>query len=173
MGGGMQMFSHGVMTALFFAVVGMVYDRAHTRQIPELSGMVKVMPWVAVAFIVGGFVSMGMPGFSGFTAEFPIFLGLWKAGAKAGMEYYRVIAMLSVTGIVITAAYVLRIVQKVFFGEYDPEQWHDMRPINALDKVALIILVSILIIVGVYPQIMAPLIESAVKPLVTILGGGG
>jgi len=169
-GGGMQMFSHGVMTALFFAVVGMVYDRTHTRQIPELSGIAKALPWTAVAFIVGGFVSMGMPGFSGFTAEFPIFLGLWKAGAKVGMEYYRIIAILSVTGIAITAAYVLRIVQKVFFGKYDAEQWHDMRPITALDKVALVILVSILIIVGVYPQIMAPLIESAVKHL-AVLGG--
>ncbi len=170
-GGGMQMFSHGVMTALFFAVVGMVYDRAHTRQIPELSGMAKPLPWVAVAFIVGGLVSMGMPGFSGFTAELPIFMGVWKAGETVAW-YYRVIAILSATGIVITAAYVLRIVQRVFFGEYEPEKWHDMRPITALDKVALVILASILIIVGVYPQIMAPLIESAVTPLISALGGG-
>ncbi len=74
-GAGLQMFSHGVMTALFFAVVGMVYDRAHTREIPKLGGFSKVMPLVAVAFIIGGLVSMGMPGFSGFVAEFPIFLG--------------------------------------------------------------------------------------------------
>ena len=70
-GAGVQMFSHGVMTALFFAVVGMVYDRAHTRQIPELGGMAKIMPWPAVGFIIGSLVSMGMPGFSGFIAEFP------------------------------------------------------------------------------------------------------
>jgi NADH-quinone oxidoreductase subunit M len=68
-GASLQMFSHGVMTALFFAVVGMVYDRAHTRNIPDLGGFVKKMPWAAVAFIIGGFVSMGMPGFSGFVAE--------------------------------------------------------------------------------------------------------
>jgi NADH-quinone oxidoreductase subunit M len=171
-GGGMQMFSHGVMTALFFAVVGMVYDRAHTRQIPELSGMAKVLPWPAVAFIVGGLVSMGMPGFSGFTAELPIFMGVWKAGQTIA-PYYRIIAIISATGIVITAAYVFRIVQKVFFGEYDAEKWHDMRPITALDKVALIILTGILILVGVYPQIMAPLIESAVKPLIYTLTMGG
>ena len=76
-GAGLQMFSHGVMTALFFACVGMVYDRAHTRDIPSLGGFVKKMPWVAVAFIIGGLVSMGMPGLSGFVAEFPIFVGLW------------------------------------------------------------------------------------------------
>ncbi len=170
-GGGMQMFSHGIMTALFFAVVGIVYDRAHTRQIPELGGMAKVLPWAAVAFIAGGLVSMGMPGFSGFTAELPIFMGVWQAGETVA-PYYRVIAMLSATGIVITAAYVLRIVQKVFFGEYEAERWHEMRPSTATDKIALVLLVSILILVGVYPQIMAPLIRSAVTPLVNTLAGG-
>jgi NADH-quinone oxidoreductase subunit M len=71
----MQMFSHGVMTALFFAVVGMVYDQAHTRRSPELGGFAEGHAVVAVAFIIGGLVSMGMPGFSGFVAEFPIFMG--------------------------------------------------------------------------------------------------
>ena len=74
----MQMVSHGLMTALFFAVVGMIYDRAHTRQINELGGFSKLMPWVTVAFIIGGLVSMGMPGLSGFAAEFPIFMGVWQ-----------------------------------------------------------------------------------------------
>src|SRR5687768_16001981 len=72
-GAGLQMFSHGIMTALFFAAVGMVYDRAHTREIAKLGGMSKPLPWVAIGFIIGGLVSMGMPGFSGFVAEFPIF----------------------------------------------------------------------------------------------------
>ena len=71
------MFSHGVMTALFFAITGMIYDRSHTRQIPELGGMMKVMPFAGIGFIIGGLVSMGMPGFSGFVAEFPIFMGVW------------------------------------------------------------------------------------------------
>jgi NADH-quinone oxidoreductase subunit M len=74
-GAGVQMFSHGIMTALFFAVTGMIYDRAHTRQISELGGMAKIMPFAAVGFIIGGLVSMGMPTFSGFVAEFPIFMG--------------------------------------------------------------------------------------------------
>ncbi len=74
LGAGLQMFSHGVMTALFFAVVGMVYDRAHTRHIPELGGLVQKMPLAALGFIVAGLVSMGMPAFSGFVAEFPIFM---------------------------------------------------------------------------------------------------
>ena len=76
-GASLQMVSHGLKTALFFAVVGMIYDQSHTRQIPELGGMMKVMPLAGVAFIIGGLVSMGMPGFSGFIAEFPIFMGAW------------------------------------------------------------------------------------------------
>ncbi len=78
------MFSHGVMTALFFAVTGMIYDRSHTRQIPELGGMSKIMPFATVGFIIGGLVSMGMPGFSGFVAEFPIFMGVWGRPVAGG-----------------------------------------------------------------------------------------
>lgn len=170
-GGGMQMFSHGVMTALMFAIVGMIYDRAHTRQIPELSGIVKVLPLPTLGFIIGSLVSMGMPGFSGFTAELPIFLGVWKAGEA--FPQYRVIAIISILGVVITAAYLLCIVQKVFFGEYEAEKWHDMRPISVLDKVAIVFLASILILVGVYPQIIAPLISSAVEPIIHTLTMGG
>ncbi|MRR29294.1 NADH-quinone oxidoreductase subunit M, partial [bacterium] len=77
-GAGLQMFSHGVMTALFFAVVGMVYDRAHTRNIKELGGLARFMPMAMVGFVVGGLVSMGMPGFFGFIAEVPIYIGAWK-----------------------------------------------------------------------------------------------
>ena len=80
-GAGIQMVSHGIMTALFFSVVGMIYDRAHTRNMDDLSGISKVLPWTAVAFIIGGLVSMGMPGLSGFIAEFPIFLGVWRGGS--------------------------------------------------------------------------------------------
>ena len=72
LGAGIQMFSHGVMTALFFAVTGMIYDRAHTRQMPELGGMSNAMPFAAIGFIIGGLVSMGMPGFSGFIAEYQV-----------------------------------------------------------------------------------------------------
>src|SRR5690606_22304055 len=116
-GAGLQMFSHGAMTALFFGCVGMVYDRAHTRDIPSLGGFVKKMPWVAVAFIVGGLTSMGMPGLSGFIAEFPIFQGMWAASEHIQLQigsftlsnYYSVLVVFSALGIVITAAYVLRV----------------------------------------------------------------
>ncbi len=162
-GAGLQMFSHGVMTALFFAVVGMVYDRAHTRDIPKLGGFSKVMPLVAVAFIVGGLVSMGMPGFSGFIAEFPIFMGLWQRQP--------IVALIAALGIVITAAYIMRVVGRVFFGKMPEEFIGHIPPVTVLDKVALVILSGILILVGVYPAVMAPLVESGVEAVLTLVGG--
>ena len=182
-GAGLQMFSHGVMTALFFACVGMIYDRAHTRQMPELGGMAKKMPWVAVAFIIGGFTSMGMPGLSGFVAELPIFLGIWKAKALdvVGLPYwlaslaqqpwfFPLIAVISAVSIVVTAAYVLRAVQRVFFGDLPAEFEHHVGDVTVLDKTALVILAGLMIVIGVYPAIIAPLISSAVRPVLALLG---
>jgi NADH-quinone oxidoreductase subunit M len=173
----MQMFSHGVMTALFFAVVGMVYDRAHTRDIPSLGGFAKYMPEVAIAFIIGGLVSMGMPGLSGFVAELQIFMGLWRAGNNPAMQaiapWYPYIAIISSLGIILTAAYVLRVVQQVFFGPFDEHKWHDLRPITALDRVSLVILCGVLIVSGLYPQWLMNMIQTGVVPVVTRLVGGG
>jgi len=163
LGAGVQMFSHGVMTALFFAVVGMVYDQAHTREIPNLGGFRKVMPLVAGAFVVGGLVSMGMPGFSGFVAEFPIFMGLWKS--------YPWIAIAAAISIVVTASYIIRIIGNVFFGKLPDEFEGHVRDVNVLDKVALVFLSLVLVIVGVYPSIMVPLVESGVTNILRLLGG--
>jgi NADH-quinone oxidoreductase subunit M len=162
-GAGIQMFSHGVMTALFFAVVGMVYDRAHTREIPKLGGMMKLMPLVGVAFIIGGLVSMGMPGFSGFIAEFPIFMGLWQVQP--------ILAIIAAVSIVITASYIMRVITKVFFGKLPEEFEGQITPINNFDRVALIVLAGILVLVGVYPTIMAPLVESGAQNILALLGG--
>jgi len=169
------MVSHGIMTALFFAVVGMVYDRAHTRNMDELGGMMKVLPWALVAFVVGSLVSMGMPGLSGFVAEFPIFLGVWNGGTMnltetvSGLnpaDYYPIIAILASLGIVITAAYVIRAIGRVFMGNYDSQKWHDMRPLLTLDKIALVGFVVILVVIGLFPSVIAPIVESGVSPVV-------
>lgn len=162
-GAGVQMFSHGIMTALFFAVVGMVYDQAHTREIPKLGGFVKAMPWVAVAFIIGGLVSMGMPGFSGFIAEFPIFMGLWR--------YQPWIAILAAISIVITASYIIRVTGRVFFGKIPQEFRDHAKDVTVLDKVALVILCAILIAIGVFPRLMVPLVESGANNILRLLGG--
>ena len=179
-GAGIQMFSHGAMTALFFGCVGMVYDRAHTRDIPSLGGFMKVMPWVGIAFIIGGLTSMGMPGLSGFIAEFPIFQGMWAASEQISLQigsfelsnYYSVIVILSALGIVVTAAYVLRVAGQVFFGEFDAEKFDDVGNIETTDRIILILLGAPLIILGLYPPIMAPMIESGIRPVIALLGGG-
>ncbi|MBL8154094.1 MAG: NADH-quinone oxidoreductase subunit M [Anaerolineae bacterium] len=178
-GAGLQMFSHGAMTALFFGCVGMVYDRAHTRDIPSLGGFVKRMPWVAVAFIVGGLTSMGMPGLSGFVAEFPIFTGMWQASQEISLQiggfnltnYYSIIVILSALAIVITAAYVLRVTGQVFFGDFDEKRYHDVGDIAVTDRIILILLGTPLLILGVYPALMAPMIEAGLRPILAILGG--
>ena len=180
-GAGLQMFSHGAMTALFFGCVGMVYDRAHTRDIPSLGGFVKRMPWVAIAFIVGGLTSMGMPGLSGFIAEFPIFQGMWEASDSIGLQlggfsvsnYYSIIVVLAVLGIVITAAYVLRVTSQVFFGEFNAERYQDVGDITVTDRAVLLLLGLPLIALGIAPSIMAPMIETGVRPVIAILTGGG
>ncbi|MDW8170994.1 MAG: NADH-quinone oxidoreductase subunit M [Anaerolineae bacterium] len=178
-GAGLQMFSHGAMTALFFGCVGMVYDRAHTRDIPSLGGFVKKMPWVAIAFVVGGLTSMGMPGFSGFIAEFPIFQGLWMAsdavtlriGSFTLSNYYSIIVIFAALGIVVTAAYVLRVTGQVFFGEFDAQKYADVGDIAITDRIILILLGAPLLILGLYPPIMAPMIAEGLKPVIMLLGG--
>ncbi|HNA54051.1 MAG TPA: NADH-quinone oxidoreductase subunit M [Anaerolineales bacterium] len=162
-GAGVQMFSHGVMTALFFAVTGMIYDRAHTRMIPELGGIAKVMPFATVGFIIGGLVSMGMPGFSGFVAEFPIFMGVW------GRQW--LVAVIASISIVITAAYIMINIRKVFFSEM-PENLHGhIGDVTMLDKIAITTLCLFMIVIGMFPAVMVPMVEKGVENVLRLLGG--
>lgn len=163
-GAGMQMFSHGVMTALFFAVVGMVYDRAHTRELPKLGGLFKKMPLVALGFIVAGLVSMGMPGFSGFVAEFPIFMGVWRVAP--------VVAIIAILGVIITAAYILRVIGRVFFGSVPVELETQVGDVTFMDKVVVVLLSVIMIAIGLFPVLMVPQVQSGVNHVLSLLGGG-
>ncbi len=164
LGAGLQMFSHGVMTALFFAVVGMVYDRAHTRHIPDLGGMVTPMPVAAIGFIIGGLVSMGMPGFSGFVAEFPIFRGIWQTA-------HWWMAPIAVISIVVTAAYILRVVGRVFFGHMPESLVGHIPPITVFDKVAIIFLCVFMVGLGFFPSLMTPWVQSGVRHILVLVGG--
>ncbi len=178
LGSGLQMFSHGIMTALFFAIVGMVYDGTHERDIPKLGGLIKIMPWAAVGFIIGGLVSMGMPGFSGFVAEYPIFMGVWQVMPLA--------AIVAALGILITSAYILLVIRRVFFGDL-PTQFggglkeakagkHDagtvaVRDISWMDKGVIALLAFIMVALGWFPGLMAPMINSAVQTILALVGG--
>jgi NADH-quinone oxidoreductase subunit M len=121
------------------------------------------MPLVAVAFIIGGLASMGMPGLSGFVAEFPIFLGLWRT--------YPAAAVVAALGIVITAAYIMRVISRVFFGTMPAEFEGHIPPILLPDKVALVVLCALMIGIGIYPGLMAPLVESGANAVLKVLGG--
>jgi NADH-quinone oxidoreductase subunit M len=163
-GAGIQMVSHGVMTALFFAVVGMIYGQAHTRDLNKLGGMVKYMPIPTIAFIIGGMVSMGMPGFSGFIAEFPIFMGVWQTDNPW-------IAIVAAISIVITAAYIIRLIRKVFFGKLPKELEGHIKDVTISEKFALGLLCLMLIGIGVFPSIMVPMVEKGVTTVLGLLGG--
>jgi NADH-quinone oxidoreductase subunit M len=163
LGAGVQMFSHGVMTALFFAAVGMVYDRAHTRDIPHLGGMIKPLPLVGIGVIIGSLVSMGMPGFSGFIAEFPIFMGIWKT--------QWLVALVAAISIVVTASYVLLVVRKVFFGKIPKELNGHINPIRMLDKIALILLMALMVGIGLFPVLMVPWVQVGVQHVLALVGG--
>lgn len=163
LGAGVQMFSHGIMTALFFAITGMIYDRSHTRQIPELGGMNKVMPFASIGFIIGGLVSMGMPGFSGFVAEFPIFLGVWKT--------QWLVAVIASISIILTAAYVMMAISRVFFGKMPEKFEGHITPITTLDKVAIFTLSLLMVVIGLFPALMVPLVETGVNNILRLLGG--
>ncbi len=162
-GAGVQMFSHGVMTALFFAITGMIYDRSHTRQIPELGGMSKIMPFAAIGFIIGGLVSMGMPGFSGFIAEFPIFMGVW------GSRW--LVAVIASISIIITAAYIMRNIRQVFFGDMPEKLEGHMTDVTVLDKVAITTLCLFMIAIGLFPAFMVPMVQTGVENILRLLGG--
>jgi NADH-quinone oxidoreductase subunit M len=163
-GAGVQMVSHGVMTALFFAVVGMIYGQAHTRDLNKLGGMVKYMPIPTIAFIIGGMVSMGMPGFSGFIAEFPIFMGVWQTDNPW-------IAIVAAISIVITAAYIIRLIRKVFFGKLPKELEGHIKDVTVSEKIALGLLCLMLIGIGIFPSIMVPMVEKGVTTVLGLLGG--
>ena len=108
----LQSLSHGFMTALFFALIGMIYGRTHTRDITKLGGLLKVIPFISVIYVIGGLASLGLPGFSGFVAEMNIFVGAFQHDNM----FYRLATIVSVSAIVVTAVYILRVVGIMLMG---------------------------------------------------------
>jgi len=152
----LQMFSHGVIAGLLFAVVGrMVYDRTHTRDLDTLQamGLSKALPFAAATFVIASMASMGLPGFSGFAAEFQVIIGAWKA--------FPTLAVLTGIGILIGVAYTLRVMQKAFFGEADEKEEHahePMPPISPQEKLGAILLIVISLVIGLFPRLLLDII---------------
>src|SRR6476660_5916458 len=128
----MQMVSHGLMTALFFAVIGMIYDRTHTRQVAQLGGLMKMMPFIATVFFIVGLCSLGLPGLSGFVAEMTVFMGSWqKADA-----FYRIATIAACMSIVVTAVYILRAIGQTVMGPIKTAGYLQLKDANWNEKLA-------------------------------------
>ena len=160
-----QMFAHGIMTGLFFALVGLVYEKAHSREIFKMSGFATMMPGIATAFTIGGLSSLGLPATAGFVAEFLTFLGAWSSD-------YRWWLFPGVIGAFLTSIYVLRVVKQIFWGpkSEDPHFQH-LPDAQGTEWAALGILVFVLILFGVAPGIAIGPVDTATIPLVERLTG--
>jgi NADH-quinone oxidoreductase subunit M len=157
-GAGMQMFTHGVITGLLFVMVGLVYDRAHTRQIGELSGLAHQMPMIAVVMIIAGLASLGLPSMAGFVSEALVFLGTF--GKYGGLT------VMAVIGILLTAGYILWMVQRVFLGER-LARWEGLGDATAWwERAAMVAMVGVIFLIGIYPSVLADVIETGVQPIV-------
>ncbi len=142
----MQMVSHGLMTALFFAVIGMIYERTHTRQINEMGGLLKKMPFISTVLFIVGLCSLGLPGLSGFVAEMTIFMGSWQHPDT----FRRIATILACLSIVVTAVYILRAVAKVAMGPLK-EGFENLTLATWNEKLAALILIVGIIAIGVAP----------------------
>ncbi len=160
----MQMVSHGLMTALFFAVIGMIYERTHTRQVNEMGGLLKVMPFTITLLFIVGFCSLGLPGLSGFVAEMTIFMGAWEHPDT----FHRVATVLACMSIVVTAVYILRAVGKTAMGPLK-EEYNHLTDATWNEKLAAIVLMIGILAIGLAPgwlnQLVSPGAEVIMQKL--------
>jgi NADH-quinone oxidoreductase subunit M len=147
------------MTGLFFALVGLVYEKAHSREIGKMGGFGRAMPGIATAFTVGGLSSLGLPATSGFVAEILTFMGAWRSD-------FRWWLVPAVAGTFLTAVYVLRVAKQIFWGAPSPH-FHHLEDARGPEWVALVILVGVLVLFGFVPGIALVPVDTATVPLLS------
>ena len=147
-----QMFAHGIMTALLFSSVGYVYDRTDTKMIPELGGMSKIMPVASEYFIFGAFAGMGVPGFANFWAELIVFL--------SSLKVYPVRGALAISALVVSALFMLRVVQKTFYGEKN-ERFAGLPDVSFWLGLPRMILVGVIVLFGLFPVLILDTVQTA------------
>ncbi len=163
----MQMLSHGLMTALFFALIGMIYGRTHTRDIREMGGLMQIMPYLAVCYVIAGMASLGLPGLSGFVAEMTIFIGSFE---HADM-FHRIFTIVACTSIVITAVYILRVVGKLLFGPVQNEHHRELTDATWWERLSTVTLIVGVAAIGCFPNFFEGLIRTTFSPTIfTVLG---
>jgi len=154
----LQMLSHGLMTALFFALIGMIYGRTHTRDIRELAGLMKIMPFLSVCYVIAGLASLGLPGLSGFVAEMTIFVGAFQVDSV----FHRVFTIIAVSAIVTTAVYILRVVGKILFGKVENAHFYKLSDAVWHERVATVVLIVCIAALGIFPLWMSDMISDSV-----------
>ena len=161
----LQMLSHGLMTALFFALIGMIYGRAHTRDVRYLGGLMKIMPFLACGYVIAGLANLGLPGFSGFIAEMTIFVGSFE-----NADFFRrACTIIACTSIVITAVYILRVVGKILFQKVDYPHCDTVTLTDATwdERVAVIGLIACVAGLGCFPLVFSYIIDSGVGSILS------
>jgi NADH-quinone oxidoreductase subunit M len=161
----LQMLSHGLMTALFFALIGMIYGRTHTRDIRQMQGLMKIMPFLAVGYVIAGLANLGLPGFSGFIAEMTIFVGAFMVDDT----FHRVVTIIACTSIVITAVYILRVVGKILYGEPENEEHKKLTDATWDERFTVICLVACVAALGIAPLWVSDLINNGVGDIIANL----
>ena len=158
-GASMQMFTHGTITGLLFLLVGLLYEKAHTRYIPDLGGLATRMPLIATAFLVAGLASLGLPSTSGFVSEVLIFLGTFPVWGWA--------AVLGAFGIVITAGYILWTVQRSLFGPRK-ERFATVRDATPLEIVPVVLLIASIMVIGMYPAFVLDVFTAGIEDIFSV-----
>jgi len=166
-GASLQMFSHGLVTGLLFAMVGVVMHNAHERDLRKLGGLARQVPIIAVVFSVAGLASLGLPTTSGFAAEFLVFVGSFSSTVVPGIQVYTILGVL---GVVITAGYILWMLQRVFYGPV-LEQYNGTADADILERVYMFAFVAVIMLVGIYPAILTDVIKLGISPIMGLLGG--
>ena len=161
----MQMLSHGLMTALFFALIGMIYGRTHTRDIREMGGLMKIMPYLGVCYVIAGLASLGLPGLSGFVAEMTVFVGAFQETDT----FHRVFTIIACTSIVITAVYILRDVGKLLYGKVVNEHHLALSDANWYERFSTTVLILAIAGIGLAPLWLSDMIRASLDTVIAAL----
>jgi len=161
-GAALQMFSHGFITGLLFAMAGLVMHNVDERDLRKLGGLARQMPIIAVIFSIGGLAALGLPTTSGFAAEFLVFVGSFSSTTVSGIQIYTILAVL---GIVITAGYILWMLQRIFYGP-PLEKYDGVKDADILERAYMFIFVAVIMLVGIYPAILTDIIKLSILPVV-------
>lgn len=157
----LQMLSHGLMTALFFALIGMIYGRTHTRDVYKMGGLMKILPFLSVCYVIAGLASLGLPGLSGFVAEMTIFVGAFQNESL----FHRIFTILAISSIVVTAVYILRVVGLLLLGPVKNKEYLSLKDAEWHEKLTGVVLIIAIAIIGMAPLWLSDMIMDSLEPI--------